>query len=156
MPVNISESREHILNFLKDNSVAVLATTDKNCQPHSAAIYYHVDENINLYFITKRDTTKSNNIHSTGKAAITVFEAKSQTTVQAIGKVSEENDINITQKVFNEVLRKSMSASEAGVPPISKLQAGPYVVYCFTPDSLKMASFIRPDGGSQEKIFETA
>jgi len=156
MSIEISERKEHILDFLKQNSTAVLATANKYGEPHAATIYYTVDEDLNIYFITKRDTTKSQNLKNSGRGALAVHEATTQTTVQAVGKVEEETDVNKSQKVFSDILKISMETSESGTPPISKLQAGPYIAYRLTPDSARMASFIRPDSGSYERIFEDA
>lgn len=155
MPVKYTESQEHIADFLKQNSVAVISTVSGNNRPNSAAIYYTVDEEFNFYFITKRDTKKSQNLSSNPASSLVVFDASSQTTVQAEGQVSEEKDTNKTQDLFREVLKLSSETSEAGLPPISKLQAGHYVAYKFKPTSLKMASYIRPDGGYYEDVFET-
>lgn len=156
MSIEISESKEHILDFLKQNTTAVLATASKDGEPHAATIYYMIDDDLNFYFITKRDTTKSQNLKSGGRAALAIYEEGTQTTVQAVGKVEEEMDVTKTQKVFSNILKISMATSESGTPPISKLQAGPYVAYRLTPDSVRMASFIRPDSGSYERIFEDA
>jgi hypothetical protein len=49
-----------------------------------------------------------------------------------------------------------MNTSESGIPPISKLRAGEYIVYKLIPSSMRMASFIQPDPGSYENIFEIA
>lgn len=156
MSIEISERKEHILDFLKQNSTAVLATASKGGEPHAATIYYMVDEDLNFYFITKRDTTKSQNLKDGGRAALAIHEATTQTTVQVVGKVEEEVGVDKTQKTFRDILKISMATSESGTPPISKLQAGPYVAYRLTPDSVRMASFIRPDSGSYERIFEDA
>ncbi len=154
MPVKLNENREHIESFLNQNSIAVVSTISSHGQPSSAAVYFTLDDELNFYFITKRDTKKSKNLMNNSKAALAVYEATSQTIVQAEGEAHEETDPERTQKVFGEVLRSSLASSEAGVPPISKLQAGHYIAYKFKPTSLKMASYIRPEGGSAEQVFE--
>lgn len=156
MPVHVSESQEHILDFLKQNAVAVLATVDNHKHPHAAAIYYVVDDDLCFFFITKRETAKNQNLQKNHQAALVIYEASSQTTVQANGSVNEETDATKAQDIFKKVLKLSLATSETGVPPISKLQAGAYIAYKFKPESVRMASFVRPDGGTAEKIFETA
>ncbi len=153
MPVNINEEQEHIKDFLKSKRVGVLATADKTGEPHAAAIYFYF-EGPDFYFITKNQTAKHNNLQENPRAALAVFEPVSQTTVQAKGVVIEETDQAKANEVFGEILKAAASTSESGSPPLTKLKAGEYIVYKLKPASLRMASYIRPDPGSYENIFE--
>ena len=49
------------LAFLRENATAVVATSFEG-QPHASVVYYDVDDDFNLFFLTKRNTHK--NIHT--------------------------------------------------------------------------------------------
>ncbi len=154
MPVALSEERAHILKFLQQNPVGVLATVDPSGEPHASAIYFTASDDFIISFLTKTGTKKHENLQHNGHAALVSYEASSQTTVQAKGIVTEVTDAQRIQGIFSEILKISMRTSEAGVPPLDKLQAGQYVAYQFNPKEARMAVFARPDPEDYEHIFE--
>lgn len=101
MPIKMSESKELIRDFLGKSSVGVLATCDKSGQPHAAAVYIINDEELNVYFITKEGTQKSQDIRDNPKVALAVYDEASQTTLQTVGSVSNVEDTAEANKVFS-------------------------------------------------------
>ncbi|MDZ7786399.1 MAG: pyridoxamine 5'-phosphate oxidase family protein [Candidatus Saccharibacteria bacterium] len=150
-----SETNKRIFDFLKSHPVGVLATVDPNSNPHAAAVYYAVDKNFNVTFVTKKGTKKHDNLKHKNHVMMIAYEAETQTTAQITG-VAE--DISHSQKEANEAFRNmldaSMETSEAGLPPISKLEAGNYVAHKLTPRQIRMAVFLRPDKGGYD-MYET-
>lgn len=59
------------LKFLRDNETAVVATSFES-QPHASVVYYFVNDDFEIFFITKRNTHK--NIHTAfnPKVALTI------------------------------------------------------------------------------------
>jgi general stress protein 26 len=155
MPVQLSEEREHILGFLKNHEIGVLATVDPNGDPSAAAIYFAVDDSLGISFLTKTGTKKHDNLKRHASCILVVYEASSQTTVQIKGIASEVTDASETQRIFTSIVKISMETSASGIPPTSKLQAGDYVVYHIKPKEIRMAVFVRPDPGDYDSIFET-
>jgi general stress protein 26 len=155
MPVQLSEKREHILEFLQNHKIGVLATVDPNGDPNAAAIYFTVDDALNVSFLTKSGTKKHDNLKRHTHSMLVVYEASSQTTVQIKGIASEMTGVSEVQSIFADILKLSMETSEGGAPPISKLQAGKYVAYRLEPKEIRMAVFLRPDPGDYDTIFET-
>jgi len=155
MPVHLTEERERILDFLKKHEIGVLATVDPNGEPSAATIYFTVDDNLNISFLTKTGTKKHDNLKRHNHAMLVVSEAQTQTTVQIKGIATEVTDAAEADKVFRAILRVAMATSDAGMLPISKLQAGGYVVYQIKPKEIRMAVYIRPDPGDYSTIFET-
>ena len=154
MSVEINESREHLSDFLSTHGVGVLATSAKEGKPHAATVYLTYDQQLNMYFITKKDTQKSRNLQSNNQAAIVVYDAVTQTTVQAEGKVIEVTDPEQTTWVANDIWRIALSISPTSPPPQTRLIAGGYVVYKLITPSLRMATFKQPDPADYDKIFE--
>lgn len=154
MSIDISESREHIKNFLYNHGVGVLATADKAGRPHAATIYITHDDQLNFYFVTKKETQKYRNLETTHQAAIAIYDPASQATVQAEGKVEEVTSAEQTERVFYEIWNIALKTSDSGVLPVSKLKAGGYVVYRLSAPSVRLASFNNPDPSDYENMFE--
>lgn len=152
MAINLSKSREHILQFLSRNKVGVLATADKTGRPHAAAVYTTHDENLNIYFITKEKTAKSRDLQTNAQAAIAIYEPSSQTTLQAEGVAEEVIDMAQSEKILYEVWTTALQTSQSGTIPVSKLKAGGYIAYKLNAPSIRLATFNAD--GDKENIFE--
>lgn len=149
-----SESSKRIYDFLTQHPIGTLATVDSHNNPCASVIYYMVDEEFNITFTTKRDTKKHANIQRNSHVELAVYQAASQTTAQITGVATEITDVSESNEAFSNTLRAAIRTSEAGVPPISKLYAGPYTAYKITPNQIRMAVFIRPDSGGFD-MYET-
>jgi general stress protein 26 len=155
MPIMITEEQRHILDFLREHSVAVLSTADETGKPHGATIYFTFDDqSMNFFFMTKQNTTKNRNLQQNPQAALTVHEAQTQTTAQIVGNVTEEKEPAKTEAVFQSVLSAAIQTSKSDTPPTAKLQAGAYVFYRLIPVSVRLASFTNPNPADYDKIFE--
>jgi pyridoxine/pyridoxamine 5'-phosphate oxidase len=144
------ESKRRIYMFLAHQPIGTLSTVDPNGDPHGAVIYYSIDKDFNITFTTKRKTKKFDNLSFHNHAMLVVFEAMSQTTVQITGTVEEITDTDESDSAFRSMLANSMATSEAGLPPITKLQAGTYVALRLKPLQIRMAVFARPDPGGYD------
>lgn len=154
MPVDIIQSRERILEFLGDHKVGVLATADATGKPHAATVYVTHDQQLNMYFVTKRETQKCRNLTANPRAAIAIYDAATQTTVQVEGNVTEITDQAQSDRVFAEVQRTVMHTSTSGVPPTSKMAAGSYVTYKLESPNARMATFTHTSVNDYQHIFE--
>jgi len=154
MTVDITASREHLADFLSKNRVGLLATADSSGRPHAATIYITHDRQFDLYFITKKDTQKSRNLQSNNRAAIAIYDADSQSTVQAEGTVVEVTDPKQLEWIFNDIWRIALQVSPSSAPPQSQLSAGGYVAYRLIAPALRIATFMRQDPAAYDKIFE--
>ena len=65
--------------------VAALATASTSGVPHVATVYVNIDDSLNLYFITKAETTKTHNILANPQVALSITDAKELKTVQVTG-----------------------------------------------------------------------
>ena len=154
MPVNYSAERKHIVDFLNDHHSGVLASADKKGRPHAAAIYFTFDESLNIQFLTKKETTKFSDLEDNPLAVLVVYDQAKQTSVQIKGQVIEIKDMGRVDRVIADILHIATLASDSGVPPLSKLRAGAYVVFRIIPDSIRMAMYTQPDPSRYDTIFE--
>lgn len=153
MGINITESREHLLDFLSKHGVGVLATSSKEGKPYAATVYLTYDQQFNIYFVTKKGTQKSRNLQSNNQAAIAIYDATTQTTVQAEGAVVEVTNAEQATWVINDIWRIATSVSPGSPPPQTRL-AGDYIVYKLITPALRMAAFKQPGTADYGKMFD--
>lgn len=155
MPVVIDKDRsEKALKFLTANPVGVIATASLTGVPHAATVYLVTDEDLNIYFVTKEQTTKHHNLLENPKVSIAVYNSGSQTTLQAHGEVVKISDIAEFMRLFAKILDISADTSDSDRPPISKLYAGDYFMYKLKPEVVRIAEYTKPDKGDVSSLFE--
>ncbi len=152
---SFSDRQERIYNFLKSSPIGVLSTVTADGQPHGAVIYFTIDPDFTISFITKNETRKYQNLSHQNQVTLTVFEPTSQTTAEITGEAVEVKDSYDINSIAGAILAASLKTSEGGIPPISKLSAGDFVGFRVKPTQIKMAVFGRPDPGDYSELFET-
>jgi general stress protein 26 len=145
--------KNHIMEFLRKNPVGVLSMVDPSNLPHATVLYYAVDPEFNISFITKNETKKFDNLQHNNNAVMIVFDTLSQTTAQVYGTVSIIEDQIKAQEVFANALQSSMNTSGAVTLPIAKLHAGSYTAFQLKPSSVKMSVFDDLDENADSNLF---
>jgi len=156
MPVTIHHNKQkEMYDFLRTHKVGVLATVSKGGEPDAAAIYFTVDHDLHVSFLTKTGTRKAHNLQHGKHAALVVYDAGTQTTVQLRGEASQITDSAKANALFTEIIYTSLDTSGVDVPPISKLDEGDYVAYRLRPTEVRMAVFSHPKTGGYHQLFKT-
>lgn len=150
-----SDREQRIFDFLFNTSVGVLSSTDPDGNPHGAVIYYSINRNFEVAFLTKSNTKKYDNIVRNKHVMLTVFDPLTQTTVQVTGIAKEIKDGSAVKGTAVRVLGTSLKSSNAGLMPISKLEAGSFTAFRINPVQVRMAVYARPDHGNYNELFET-
>jgi uncharacterized pyridoxamine 5'-phosphate oxidase family protein len=150
-----SDKNLRIYSFLRDNPIAVMSSVGPNGYPHGVVIYFSINKQCIVSFLTKAGTKKYENIKHNNRVMLTVFEPKTQTTVQITGQAEEITDSYDVNLVANKTLSASLKTSDSGMPPPVKLLAGEYVAFNIEPFQIRMAVFARPDPGDYRELFET-
>jgi len=144
----------NITNFLKANHIAVLATADKtSAAPHAATIFYATDSKMNIFFVTKENTAKNRNLTGNPQAAIAIYDGAKQETAQIFGPVSKVDDPAMMGKALRIMTKYSVATSGSEEIPISKIDAGQYVLYKLSPQSIRLAEY---KYGPKNDIFDVA
>lgn len=137
--LTLEETR--IVEFLTTNRIGTLATVDSFNQPHAATMYFVIDPDLTVYFITKEETTKCQNLQQNPKAALAVHEANGQVTVQLSGTVTLVEDLSRIDEIYRRVLAIVDATSESTVPPFSKISAGRYRCFRLKPNRVRLAEY---------------
>jgi len=150
-----ADRKQRIFNFLRETPVGVLYSMYANVNPHAAVIYFSIDKRFQISFLTKADTKKYDNLFHFNHIMLTVYEPLTQTTAQITGRAEEITASSEINGVAGAILSASLKTSDNGLPPISKLEAGPYVAFNIKSVQIRMAVYSRADPGSYNEIFES-
>lgn len=147
-----SEARQKIKEFLRGNPIAVISTVNDGA-PYSTTIYIHVGDDLSVYFLSKSQTKKIENIKVNDAVMLVSYDAKSQTNIQVSGRAVEVKDESDSREIFKNIIDATKKASGADIPPVSKLLAGPYVVYKIKPEHINYSVYNSND--LEMAIFES-
>src|SRR4051812_4337326 len=86
-------------SFLKKHPMGILSTAGGPASGWGAAVYYLVDDDLNVYFVVRTGTTKYKNIVEQPYAALTVADSEHQITVQ-LSRAVERMPINKYMDIF--------------------------------------------------------
>lgn len=151
-----SDRNQRIYDFLYQHPVGVLSTVTPNGDPNGVVIYFVIDENFNVSFLTRSGTRKYDNLKHYPHTMLTVFEPKSQTTVQVTGKAKELTAAYDINRIAGLTHAASLKTSGPDLLPITKLEEeGAYVAFEIEPTQIRMAVYSRPDPGDYDSIFES-
>ncbi len=86
-----SDLKKVVFDFLDSHKKAVFASVDADGQPHTNLMLYAIDDNLNLYFGTRRSYGKYSRILQNPSLSITIAEEKLDPlrTVDIHGKAEE-------------------------------------------------------------------
>ena len=143
MPVHVSENHTKIAELLNRHHIGILCTASKDGTPHAATIYFFTDDDFNIYFITKEKTTKHSNLVQNPKAALAIFEAATQTTLQLTGTVTPIDDLDQLHEMYRRIVGITLQTTYKQTPPFSKLEAGSEKAYCLKPDRVRLAQYMQ-------------
>jgi len=152
---DFSDRKQRFYDFLTANRIGVLSTVTPDGDPHGVVIYFDIDHNFAASFITRNGTKKYDNLRHNNHVMLTVFEPKKQAVVHIAGTATEITDIYELKEIAAATLAISLSTSETGQPPITKLEAGEFVGFKIAPKYIRMAVYARPQSGQPADLFES-
>lgn len=154
MAIEINDSDKDITSYLKTHTTAVLATSNSDNIPHASTIYYFLDKEYNFIFLTKTDTTKAKNLIDNPHAALCIYDESDQSTIQIQGSTTYTQDVNIIEEVFGMVISVAVNKSNGHNPPITKIDAGTYIVFTLRPKYIRMGEYVKEEYPPTTEIFD--
>lgn len=95
--------RAQALEFLKNENRMVVSSVSDSGEPECALVYYTVDENFDLYFMTSPGSRKCENLRANGKTAFVIGTGPEVTTVQGGGRAKALD--NKESEIFFELIK---------------------------------------------------
>ncbi|HSX05854.1 MAG TPA: pyridoxamine 5'-phosphate oxidase family protein [Candidatus Saccharimonadales bacterium] len=151
----LPERQRRIYDFLKAHPVGVLSTTDPNGDPHGVVVYFMLEADFTLHILTKTGTRKYDNLKHNPHTMLTVFSAAPQITVQVTGVATEMPGSDVINMVAGAIFGVNAQMSDAGLPPLVKLDAGDYTTFTIQPLQMRMAVYADKEAGGYEDVFES-
>lgn len=151
----LSERQQRIFDFLNNNPVAVASTTNNQGKAHGAVIYFSLNPDFVISFLTKADSYKHHNLLQNKHIALTVFDPHEQITCQIYGKAKLLVKPSIIDQIAKNIFNLKIKNKKIGEPPMSKLHLGSYVAVQVIPDNIKLAVYARPKAANNDEIFES-
>lgn len=144
-PKQISEPKalvdQKTLKFLQEHDLAVVSTVDRTGNVHGAVVYYLADSASHIYIVTKSGTQKARDMFGHQQVAVTVFDANMAQTAQLQGFCEVENNAEVQQRIFAELVKPRAYSSGVSLPPITKLHDEGFVIMRITPTTSKFSDF---------------
>jgi hypothetical protein len=133
------------LSFLKKHDIGVLSTIDRSANVHGAAVYYFVDKDDRICFVTKSSTQKAQNIFANQQAALTVYDDSKAQTVQLRGFIKVVTDVDFQRAIFAELVKLRSYDGEKRMPPVTTIHKDSYVAFCLTLTEARYTDYKQKD-----------
>ena len=138
--------REHTLKFLEGNSLAVISTVTKEGKPDGSAVYYLIEKNFDIFFISKKGTAEYKNIHHLNEVVLTVTNTATNETAKIKGKAEPVNKAALTIEIMENVAGKLNHDDDfETVLPILKREAGDIMAIKIKPYQITMSDYSGED-----------
>jgi general stress protein 26 len=145
-------SRQEVLKFLGDSKSGTLATVTQEGKPHADTIYYTVDDNFDISFLTEIGTLKYKNIQYQNDVFFVVTNIEKKITAHIKGTASLVTDKD-SLKIIMERIAVMLNGGESfdTVLPILKRDDGNLVVVKISPEEIRFSDY--GGNGLQEETF---
>jgi uncharacterized pyridoxamine 5'-phosphate oxidase family protein len=139
--MNTISATHKAYSFLKANPHGVLSTADAGGKPWGSVIYFAVDEDLTLHFMTKVKTLKAKNLAHNASVSLCVYDESLQKTLQLSGAVSQTPVKELPDVVMRKLSTIKPKSAVTWTPPVVKLDAGDYAVFSIKPDYIQFADY---------------
>jgi general stress protein 26 len=134
--------KSDILNFLQNNTTGVIATVTPAYFAHSAAITFYVDTDMSIYFLTRKESKKFQNLSLNPSISLTAFEEKILPTSVHIDGTAEIMDSEVKKIEIKKILIER-SWNESYLPPVMRQEGSEIVLIKITPKKATWFRFIK-------------
>jgi uncharacterized protein YhbP (UPF0306 family) len=134
------EGKQIILNYLQSQFVMGITTKDKKGNLWPASVYYIVDDDLNMYFLSDTKTIHAKNISVNPNVAITVADSSQKMSEVQIGIQLIGNCIKVRGLAHVKNLIKAYKSSKFKVDAINLdafKKAATSGIYLVTPKRIK-------------------
>lgn len=134
------KNEHEILSYIKENPVAVVSTLGKDHELYGAAVYVCALTASQLYFVTKSETQKLQNIQEHPQIAVTIVNTRDNSSLQARGRAQILEDAAVIDLVMSKMAAIYANGAD-WLPPIAKIRAGAYQIVSITLHEARMAHY---------------
>lgn len=151
-----TDLRGQAQQFMMHNRAAVLGTVGSRSVPHVATVYCYVTPDLTVYFVTRTESRKYQNLASRPKVAMTFTDRDSVSCVQLTGKAERVSNIEDEQAILFELQTLRYKEAQVVSPALQLYEreaASELAVVRVRPTELTMASFVITKAGRYNPTF---
>lgn len=117
----MNTSTERIVTAIKDlgQNLGVISTVGTNGKPESAVVYFSCDENLDLYFTTRKSSRKYKNLSTNHAVAFVLYDDEQKKTIQIEGTAETITDTHDQGSMFSDLV--TLATKDNRTPPIDQL-----------------------------------
>jgi len=141
------DPKAEALRFLKGHQAGVLATVSADGQPHASAVYYTVDDDFNVYFLTQSSSRKAQAIAANPRVAFTVGTQDVPQTVQLEG-IAEEIRYEPEKNDKAAKLAEGFMSASTYFAPVTKLDPASIIIVWIQPKWVRWADYATAASGT--------
>lgn len=138
------------ISFLKENLVMELATCRDN-KPAVSPVIYVIDEDLNFYFVTYRNSYKAQNLIANPVCSFTVWQFL-QLCIQADGR-AEIVDDEAKKSWVVDAFADAATRDPNFWAPIFRIKRGDYCVFKITPTWMRVLDLTRNTVRQEDSPF---
>ncbi len=127
---------EQAFDYLASHDTAVLSTANLEAEPSGATVHYVLDEDGQIYVLTKSASKKTRNVMLNPKASLSIHETGSLKTAQISARATVETRAQKQEQIFRHVIKDKDYKEGKKSPPVTTLREGYYIVLRLTPTSI--------------------
>jgi len=133
----------NLLRFLKKANLGTIATVNGDNKPDAATIRYIVKDNLDIFFLTKKETGKYKNIQRQSEVVLIVTNAEEPETVKVRGNAFPvTDDPNIISEIVTTLAQSEKFIADLDkFLPIIKRDAGEIVAMKIRPHEIRMSKY---------------
>jgi general stress protein 26 len=131
----LESDKEKVLAALRRNRIASMATVTADGQPQAVTILYVVDDDLNLYFVTREKSRKVANLDANGMVAMSIG-LEPPMNVQLEGRAVRVDDELVRADKMAELAHAGADLEDLW-PPILRVGKEGYVLYKVMPEKVR-------------------
>lgn len=142
--MNEEKIKNQAREFLFKNKLCALSTTAPGNRPEVSTVLYMADDDMNFYFVTRRQTRKFKNLLSNKNVALVIGVELSPFNIQAEGEAEplEGKD----QEIFMEKFMERPDLQELYFGPFLKVQGTDFAIFRVKTKWLRFMQYDRETG----------
>jgi uncharacterized pyridoxamine 5'-phosphate oxidase family protein len=144
--------------FICTNRAGSLATVGDNITPHVATVYCLVNEDLSLYFMTRVEARKYQNLIVNPKVALSFMNESDMETIQLTGVATRVDSLEKEQDIMFRLFTLRSIEQTWQIPPVQLFESGAtngLAVVRVEPSEMVYASFTPQKNGRYKPFFQT-
>jgi general stress protein 26 len=154
---NISgRGKDKVFNFISEHRAGSLGTANAAGVPHVAIVYCMVKHDLSLYFSTRVEGRKFQNIMVNPTVALTFLDELGMATIQLMGQAERVQNLELEQEVLHDLITYRYGDPNWPVPPVKLFEQGStneLAIIKVTPYEMTYANFETSITGRYKPFF---